>query len=221
METEDSNYNPTLSVVFDALHAIHDTLIIEDLDIAYSLSKRGPNPRPILVNFSKESIRNEINRKRFHLKDTDESKNIYLNEDLPSKLNACRADLRCFVNHAKSKAVNVKLLGNRVSIDNKIYAHKDIHMLPEVLKMANAKMIETAKGLAFQSHHAFLSNFFPCKVNYNGIRYASAEHAYQHSRVIFLVFHSTADSILKAGKAEEAKRAALNLPNSREWDAWK
>lgn len=221
METEDSGYNPTLSVAFDILHAIYDTLLIEDLDLAYRLGKKGPNPRPILVKFAKESIRNEVNRKRFHLKDSDESKGVFLNEDLPAKVNAYRADLRCLVAHAKSKNVSAKLLGNRVSIDNKIYGHKDIDRLPDGLRMSDAKIVETVKGLAFQSHHAFLSNFFPCKVNYNAKLFKSAEHAYQYNRAVFLGFHTTAESVLNANKAEAAKRAASNLPNSKEWDAVK
>lgn len=221
METEDSGYNPTLSIVFDTLHAIHDTLLIEDLDVAYRLGKKGPNPRPVLVKFAKECVRNEVNRKRFNMKDSDESKNIFMNEDLPSKVNAYRADLRCLVAHAKSKSINAKILGNKISIDNKIYRHKDIDKLPEGLRLSDAKMIDTTKGIAFQSHHAFLSNFFPCTVNYNGIKFKSAEHAYQYSRATFLGKTITANDVLKANKAEEAKRAVLNLQNSKEWDASK
>lgn len=108
METGDSNYNPTLSVTLEVLQSIHDTLIIKDLDVAYRLGKKGPNPRAILVKFSKESIRNKVNRKRFNLKDSDVSKNVYLNEDLPAKVNAYRADLTCLVNHTISKSVNAK-----------------------------------------------------------------------------------------------------------------
>lgn len=218
MEVEDSNFNPTLSVAFDTLHSIHDTLLIEDLDVAYRLGKKGPSPRPILVKFSKESIRNEVNRKRFNLKDSDESKNVFLNEDLPAKVNAYRADLRCLVAHAKSKNVNAKLVGNRVSIDNKIYGHRDIDKLPEGLRLSDAKVMDTPKGLAFQSKHAFLSNFFLTKVNYNGIQFISAEHAYQHTRATFLGMHAKAEDVLRATKPEEAKRAAMNLPNSKEWD---
>lgn len=200
METEDSNFNPTLSIVYDTLHVIHDTLILEDLDVAYRVGKKGSTARPILVKFAKESVRNEVNRKRFNLKDIEENKNVFLNEDLPPKVNAYRADLRCLVNHAKSKNVNAKLLGNRVSIDNKLYSHKDIDKLPEGLRMTDAKIVETAKGIAFQSSYAYLSNFFPCKIKFNGTQFESAEHAYQFSRATFLGYHSTADSIIRAGK---------------------
>lgn len=113
------------------------------------------------------------------------------------------------------------MLGNKVSIDNKIYNHKDIDKLPVGLKMSDAKILQTPKGLAFHSKYAYLSNFYPCKINHNGIRYASAEHAYQHTRAVFLGFNSTADSILKSEKAEEAKRASFNLPTSKDWDACK
>lgn len=36
--------------------------------------------------------------------------------------------------------------------------------------------------LEFQGEYRFLSNFFPCKVDYEGISYPSAEHAYQASK---------------------------------------
>lgn len=49
----------------------------------------------------------------------------------------------------------------------------------------------------------------------------SAEHAYQYSRATFLGATTTAANVSKAGKAEEAKRAVSNLPNSLEWDACK
>lgn len=152
------------------------------------------------------------------MKDIEDKKNVFLNEDLPGKVNAYRADMRCLVNHAKSKNVNAKLLGNKVSIDNKVYSHKDIDKLPDGLRMSDAKMVDTVKGIAFQSKHAFLSNFFPCKIKHNGIQFESSEHAYQYSRATFFGFHTTAENARRASKAEEAKRACSNLPSSKEWD---
>lgn len=129
--------------------------------------------------------------------------------------------MRCLVAHDKSKNVNARLIGNKVSINNKIYGHKDLDKLPDGLKLCDAKLVETPKGLAFQSHHTFLSNFYPSKVNFNGKHFKSAEHPYQFSRATFLGDTVSADKVLEAGKAEEAKRAVSNLPNSKEWDACK
>lgn len=109
------------------------------------------------------SVCKDVNKKRVNLKDSDKTKLAFLNEDLPLKINQQCADLRCIVNHAKSKNVNAKIIGNRISVDNRVYSYKDIDRLPEGLKISDAKLVDTPKGLAFQSHYAFLSNFFPTR----------------------------------------------------------
>lgn len=93
--------NHTREVVLETLSIIHDTLTHDDIDIAYRIGrKKGDAPRPILIKFVKESVRNEIDRKRSNLKDSYETRGSYLNEDLPQKVNQRRADLRCIVNNA-------------------------------------------------------------------------------------------------------------------------
>lgn len=221
METEDANFKPTHAVAFSTLQTIFETLVYDDLDVAYRIGKKGPSPRPIVVKFVKEHIRNEVNRRRSNLKDSDETKQAFLNEDLPAKSNQQRADLRCIVNHAKSKNVHAKNLGDKILIDNKIYSYKDIDRLPEGLKISDAKMIDTPRGIAFQSHYAFLSNFFPTPVKFNGLQFASAEHAYQHNRALFLGNLDAAYNARIAKTPQEAKREGARLLSSKEWDSCK
>lgn len=221
MEVAESNFNPTHAAAFSTLQTIHDTLVYEDIDLAYRVGRKGPSPRPITVKFIRENTRNEVNRKRFLLKDSDETNSVFLNEDLPAKVNAQRADLRCIVGHAKAKNISAKTLGNKISVDNKIYSHRDIDKLPEGLKLSDAKTIETTRGIAFQSHHSFPSNFYSAPLKYNGVNFATAEHAYQYTRSIFLGSNSSAADIQKDKRPQVAKNIGINLPSSPDWDACK
>lgn len=105
------------------------------------------------------------------------------------------------------KNFNARVLGDRISIDNKIYSYKDIDKLLQGLKISDAKMIDTPRGIAFQSHYAFLSNFFPTPVKYNSIQFASAEHAYQYNRALFLGSQDAAHNARIAKTAQEWVRA--------------
>lgn len=221
METDESAYNPTIGVALTVLQSIHETLIYDDIDVAYRVGRKGLGPRPILIKFVKEHVRNEVNKKRIHLKDSDDTKQSFLNEDLPIKINQQRSELRCIVDHAKSKNVNAKVLGNRILVANKTYTHRDIDKLPQGLKISDAKTIDTPKGIAFQSQYSFLSNLYPAQTKYNGINYPSAEHAYQHSRALFLGKHDCAHKIRIAKSGMDAKREASNLPSTKEWDSCK
>lgn len=221
METEESNFDPTHAVAYSTLQTIFETLVYEDIDIAYRIGKKGPSPRPILIKFSKENIRNEVNKRRTNLKDSEMTQSSYLNDDLPVKVNQRRSDMRCIVNHAKSKNVNARILGDRISVDNKIYSYKDIDRLPDGLKIADAKMIATPKGIAFQSNYAFLSNFYPAPLKYKGMYFATSEHAYQFTRATFLGKHDAAFSARTAKTPQEAKRACARVLSTKEWDSCK
>lgn len=57
--------NGTLEVALEMLTSIHDTLVYEDIELAYGIDKKKSDlPRPILIKFTRESVRNEINKKR-------------------------------------------------------------------------------------------------------------------------------------------------------------
>lgn len=187
-----------------------DTLTIDDIDIAYRVGRRGTQPRPILVKFPHESIRNEINKKRFLLKEVDATKSAYLNADLPAKLSQQRLELRSIVNLAKSK-----------QIDKQVYRHNDLHKLPSGTRLSDAFQVNTPKGIAFSGQNVPFSNFYPVKIVYNGSEFNSAEHAYQHKRAVFVGDTKSAHDIKSVRTPQEAKRIGAKLPLSKEWDVVK
>lgn len=169
----ENNANATHKIALGTLLSIHDTLVYEDIDCAYRIGKKSAKARPILIKFCKESIRDVISKKRKHLKDVEETKSVYLNDDLPSQINQQRADMRAIVENAHSKNVAAKVVGNRVQVANKTYGYRDLHALPNGLKLENAKTKVTAKGLAFQGEHSIFSNFYPIPVRFNGRTFPS------------------------------------------------
>lgn len=150
--------NSTHEVALDILANIHDTLVYEDIDLAYRIGKKkSDSPRPILVKFPREAIRNEINKRKRNLNDSDTTRGSYINEDLPSKLNQRRSDIRSIVNNARAKNLEAKAMGDRFSIGDTVYSYADVASFPPCLSLEDAKMISTPKGIAFQGSHSFLS----------------------------------------------------------------
>lgn len=182
---EESTFDPCKQLVFETLSTIMDTLIIDDIDVAYRVGRRGTQPRPILVIFARESIRNEINRKRFQPKEVDATKSAFLNADLPAKLSQQRLVLRSIVNLAKSKQIDTSFQGVKILVDKQVYRHNDLHKLPPGFRLSDAFQVNTPKGIAFSGQNVPFSNFFPVKIVYGGTEFKSAEHAYQHGRAVF------------------------------------
>lgn len=67
---------------------------------------------------------------------------------------------------------------------------------------------------SFRGHWAFLSNFHPVRVHYNGVWYRTAEHAYQAAKTIDHIDH---DLIAGAPTPGQAKRYTRNLPLREDW----
>lgn len=217
---ENNQQCPSHEAAFAILSDLVDTLLFNDIDVAYRIGRTplSDKPRPLLVKFCKESVRNEVNSKRKNLRDSDATTNTFINPDLPAKISRQRADLRSVVSNAKTKNVSAKSMGNRISIDNVEYTHKNLGQLPEGLRLSNAKTVLTPKGLAFQGEHVFLSNFYHSPIKVNGRVYMNAEQAYQHDRAITVGNHNVAHDILMAQSPREVKLASKRIDPSITWD---
>lgn len=217
---ENNTQCPTHEVAFETLSNLVDTLLFNDIDVAYRIGRTpvGDKPRPLLVKFCRESVRNEVNDKRKNFKDSDATTNTFVNPDLPAKISRQRADLRSVVSNARAKNVPAKTMGDKVCIDNVTYSHKNLDQLPEGLRLSNAKSLLTPKGLAFQGEHVFLSNFYHIPVKVNGHTFISAEQAYQHDRATFIGKHNIATDLLAAQSSREAKKTSKRIDPSATWD---
>ena len=66
----------------------------------------------------------------------------------------------------------------------------------------------------FNNDFAFLSNFYPCKVIYQGITYPSSEHAYQAAKTSDVEIKKIIAQLSTAGKA---KRYGATLQKPKNW----
>ena len=68
---------------------------------------------------------------------------------------------------------------------------------------------------SFTDAHRFLSNFYPCLVQYNGIAFPSVEHAYQAQKTTLV---SEQLMIAKLQTATQAKRMGRVVKWRRDWN---
>ena len=67
----------------------------------------------------------------------------------------------------------------------------------------------------FSGQYDFLSNFYPCKILYEGIEYPSTEHAYQAQKTLDNNIRKEIASLSTPG---ESKRAGRNLTIRKDWN---
>lgn len=93
-----------------------------------------------------------------------------------------------------------------ITVDNITYKHNELNNLPDGLTLADSKVVNVKAGLAFSSHHAYLSNFYPCQFHINGQAFDCSERAYQFSRAMNLRAPEVASNILSAKDAKDCKK---------------
>lgn len=70
----------------------------------------------------------------------------------------------------------------------------------------------------FTGEYRFLSNFWPCKVEYEGMGYPSVEHAYQAAKTLDVVIRCDIRDCDSPGKA---KRMGARVPLRDNWETIK
>lgn len=71
------------------------------------------------------------------------------------------------------------------------------------------------KVAEFKDEYRWLSNFWPCKVYYEGINYPSVEHAYQAAKTLDVDVRRFISSLATPG---EAKRAGKTIELRDDWN---
>jgi len=71
--------------------------------------------------------------------------------------------------------------------------------------------------LGFVGEYRFLSNFYPCKILYQGIYYPSVENAYVASKTLDIELRKTVSTC----SAVEAKKIGKTFPLREDWESVK
>lgn len=218
-ETKKESTESLIMLVFKYLHPYLETLEISDIDTAYRLGKRSARNRPILCKFQKEKTRNDLYSIRSALNDSEATTKVYLNDDLPQLINERRANFRIITKLAKSQNIPVSYQNNQITVNNLTYSHRNMDCLPAGLRLEDAKIVRVKGGVAFHSAHAWMSNFYPCRIDIQGITFSSAEQAFQYTRAIRLKDTHLASLIIRSNKASKAKSLGnSNTSSTPEWE---
>ena len=191
-----------------------------DIRSAYRL---GPirtgvsRPRSIKITFATSNVKGEIFKNIDKLKGLDGWKGIRLSDAISPLEQSQQRDLRCIFAAAKAQNLNVKLRGSTIIFDDIKYTYKDIDTLPHDLSMEKVKIVKVVDGLAFQSHHAFMSNMFLCLIKHEGIEYKSAEHFYSAEMARYHERLDLIDDILEASDGYIAKRIVRSIKIKEDW----
>ena len=80
----------------------------------------------------------------------------------------------------------------------------------------NAKLFWFEEDITeFNGEFAFLSNFYPCEIEYEGITYPTVEHAYQAAKSLDKEVHK---KIAKLKYPGQAKKAGRHLHIRSDWE---
>jgi ribA/ribD-fused uncharacterized protein len=67
----------------------------------------------------------------------------------------------------------------------------------------------------FHGQYRYLSNFWPCKITYEGVEYPTSEHAYQAAKSLV---HTTRLAVASCSSPGEAKRYGRNFKIRPDWE---
>ena len=212
------------TVISNLLRDLQIDFTDADIKSAYRLgpiNDKSTRPRSIKVQFATNAFKYEIFKNIQKLKGNDVWKGIHISDAVTVEEQDRRRDMRCIYAAARAKGIDVKLRGSNIVIDGMKYSHKDIHNLPKDLSIEKVKIVTTKDGVAFQSHHAYLSNMYLCKIIYEGVEYKSSEHLY-HAEMA--KHHNRLDLVSKIIQAKDGyatKRIAREIDIAEDWDVAK
>ena len=174
-----------------------------DIKSAYRLgpiNDKATGPCSIKVLFATNRFKYDILKNIKNLQGKDQWKGVHISDSVTIEEQERRRDMRCIYAAGKARGINVKLKGSSIINDVVKFIHNDIHTLPKGLSIFEVKIVTTKDSVAFQSHHAYLSNMFPCKIMFEGVKYKYAEHLY-HAEMAR--HHNRLDLVNKIIKAKD------------------
>ena len=98
-----------------------------------------------------------------------------------------------------------------------VHFNKDIHNLPKGLSIDQVKMVTTKDSIAFQSHHSYLRNMYPCKISSEGINNKSSEHLHHAKMARHHKRFDLANAITKAKDGYATQKNAKKNVLDNDW----
>lgn len=175
-------------------------------------------PRPILVTFRSIQDRNELYYSRTKLRNYEEYKHIYLNDDVTAATRKVREDYRAVATLVRNNNKEVRIHDDGLVIEGRKYKYEQADQLPPQYTIQKARTVRMDGGLYFHSAHSVLSNFHPAPIIQDGVYYPTAEHCYQAEKCRAANDRARHDLVIKARTPLEAKKIGEQI---KETDTWR
>ena len=195
-------------------------------DSMVTVSRLGPDtnsksrrPRHILVKFNSPFWKQEIFKNINKAKDIELWAGVHIQDDLPQETLEERRDLRCLAALAREKGHRATVRGGAIVVDDVRFAFSDIQNLPSGITMENAKLVKVEDGWAFQSHHAFPSSMYPCKITHNDHVFHCVEQAYFHDMAEEAGDQRAAEKLRACKNGYRAKAIGEKIKRPAGWNA--
>lgn len=213
----------TLLRVFGFLHDIDKDLVKEDIDICYRVgaAELGAPPRSIIVTFMSLAKKRRLMTIKNSLKDHKDYSKVYVNDDLPPELRKKRENLREIAKYAEEHGYKSKVSGNKLIVNGETYLPHELDLLPNDILPERVKTRRRGNGIAFQGETAYFSNFYPCQVVFEGLKFNCSEQAYQYTKAIAVNKEGSAHKIKMLSDPQEIKHKGDKLPTTPGWEAQK
>ena len=144
--------------------------------------KSGGKPRPIIVRFNHAKYRDTIWKQLGHGTVPPAFDKPHVREDFPPEIEEARAQLlhiaRAAMNYKDphtNQTLHVKLVVDKLYVNNTKYTVDNLHTLPETLKPARLYTKMNDERVAFYSKHSPLSNHYRSSFIHKGETFNSAE----------------------------------------------
>lgn len=214
-----------LRIVLDVANQICPGKITQESFTAiYRLGKRmTPNrnlerrPRVVMTCFKDVRTRNMFYFARMRLKDHEQLRGIYLNDDVTAETKRARDEFRSVANLARSEGAAVRIHDDGIVLDGTKYRLFEADSLPDKFSLAKAKTVTMAGGVFFHSENSFLSNFYHAPIWVDKQAYPTAEHRYQAHKCRIVDDMTSLRKVLAAPTPIEAKHIADQIPDNAEW----
>lgn len=219
---EENNENLKKFVIDMAATMGQDTLTQNDIVSVYRLGKHKQQtahtrPRTVLISFTTEKVRNSFFFARTTLKDKQQYKGVYVNDDVTQMTRRQRDDFRVIAAMARRDGIDVRVHTDGILLNGVKHLLTSPHTLPEEYSVSRARTVEIEGELYFSSEASFLSNFYPSAIVEGQLAHLSAEHMYQYLKCEHAQAPGKMAQILSAPSPLEAKHIADSVGTSPEW----
>ena len=180
--------------------------------------KDDPQPRPIIVKFSRFQDRQTVWQKRKVLR--EKGPQMRISEDFPEEILERRRLLKPILSKAIGLKYEAFLKVDRLSINSRLYSVDELHKLPEELNPVSLSTRTVSPAMvAFYGANSPLSNFHSAKFIESGQQFDHVEQYFHYHRALAGNDEVVAGKILSSSSPIQCKRLGKSVKLNL--DAWK